>query len=549
MALRHALLRCARLALPFACALALPLGSTSAQAGPAGDEARARATLERARANGRFAREAFRRARGALGAWTAAFDAGTGLPPRNLGKDRDLYVPWDSGADLLAPLVAAGALLDRAAFDGPLARALRSEAELTPRLGALPDTRSFSKQAFVSREPNPDALLFGGGELARHGFLELTDLLGSGPWTTRLDALTAELLERGRFQTAAGLLPLDSDELNGGLLQVLCRAWWRTGEERYLDAAQRIGDHYLRSGELPTRRSGRLRMRDATGELFAGLAELYATAAVARPAWRELVRPAVQEMFNRLLAVGRNEDGLVYDIFEPVAGNHVGGLADTFGTTLGAAYTVHLVDDVPAYRDAVVQALEALPLRYSEFDWEGDSANGLADALQGTLVLARFEPTETLSTWIEAQAARLWARQQPDGMVEGWHGDGAFVRTSLQLGLWRQRDLRLEPWREDLLLGVTSDPQDGSLLLVLRADAPWEGRLVLGRTPVAAVLAGVPDHPRAGSYPRWSPQLHAPVLTVTRVADGHRWIVSAEARDEGLALELEAGQELVLRIP
>lgn len=525
-------------------ALAVP---GSATVGPGHQDKDTARRIERARAHGRFAQEAFRRAHAALEGWLAAVDPDTGLPPRNLGKDRDLWVPWDSGADLLAPLVAAGALLDRPAFDGPLARALRSERERTSRVGALPDTWSFSKQAFVSLEPNLDAILFGAGELARDGLLELSDLLGPGPWTERLDALTDELLARGRFQTAAGVLPLDSDELNGGLLQVLCRSYWRTGEERYLEAALRIGDHYLRA-DLPTRRSGRLRMRNRSSELFAGLAELYTTTAVARPAWRALVRPAVHEMFNRLLAVGRNEDGLVYDIFEPISGSHVDGLADTFGIPLGAAYAVHRLDGVPPYRDAVKQVLEALPLRYGEFNWEGDSANGLADALQGALGLVRFEPDPTAEAWLEQQARRLWSKQKDSGIVEGWHGDGSFVRTSLQLGLWRQRGLRLDPWRPDLALGVVPDADGLGLLAVLRAETSWSGRLLLGRTPAPGLPPELIALPRAGEYPRWTLRPSDGTVHFDWVLDGRRRALPAARLAAGLELTLEAGEELVLRI-
>ena len=33
----------------------------------------------------------------------------------------------------------------------------------------------------------------------------------------------------------------------------------------------------------------------------------------------------------------------------------------------------------------------------------------------------------------------MWDMQSPDGIIEGWHGDGNFVRTSLMFALWKSQ--------------------------------------------------------------------------------------------------------------
>ena len=65
---------------------------------------------------------------------------------------------------------------------------LEAEKRLTSRVGPLPDTYSFSRQGFVSESPNLDAILFGASEYAKDGLLAVTELLGPGPWSDRMDA-------------------------------------------------------------------------------------------------------------------------------------------------------------------------------------------------------------------------------------------------------------------------------------------------------------------------------------------------------------------------
>jgi len=37
-----------------------------------------------------------------------------------------------------------------------------------------------------------------------------------------------------------------SEEVNGSMLQSLCRVYWMTGKKKYLDGAIKIGDYYLK---------------------------------------------------------------------------------------------------------------------------------------------------------------------------------------------------------------------------------------------------------------------------------------------------------------
>jgi hypothetical protein len=48
----------------------------------------------------------------------------------------------------------------------------------------------------------------------------------------------------------------------------------------------------------------------------------------------------------------------------------------------------------------------------------------------------------------------MWNKQQPSGIIEGWHGDGNFARTTIMYCLWMTQGTYLQPWRSDLEIGA-----------------------------------------------------------------------------------------------
>ena len=500
--------------------------------------------IEEARANGLFAREAFRHCERYLSAWMSQVDPSTGLIPRNLGKDRDLWVPKDNAADNFPFLLLSAAILNRPLFEQRMIPMLATERRLTARIATLPDTWSFSRQGFLSAEPNPDAILFGATEYAHDGLLAITEFLGPGPWSERMDELARDILGQARFETPTCLLPLDSYEVNGELLQVLCRAYWRTGDKALLDAALCIGDHYLLGDALPTRGQRRLRMRDRGAEIIAGLSELYVTVASANPQRRDLYRPALHEMINRVLEVGRNDDGLFFAEFDPSGGGHVDGLANSFGNVLSGILAVYTVDGILPYRAAALEVLNALPAGYQNYAWEGDNAAGLAGALEGALGLLNHEPSPPCATWLESEARVLWSKQQPDGTIEGDHRDGAFARTTLKLALWKTAGLRLDPWREDLIVGAVRNGEE--LVCILRADRAWSGRLVFD-VPRHRLYSGLPsDYPRANAFPEWFTVEESESYSLSWTGSEEQLSAQGAQLAQGLPLELTANEELHL---
>ena len=77
------------------------------------------------------------------------------------------------------------------------------------------------------------------------GLLAITEWLGHCPWTERMLGILDDLWKHAPVETRFGRIASLDTEVNGEMLQVLCRMYWMTGKKQYLEYACRIGDYYL----------------------------------------------------------------------------------------------------------------------------------------------------------------------------------------------------------------------------------------------------------------------------------------------------------------
>jgi hypothetical protein len=463
--------------------------------------------------NGEAAHEALARSRRVMLAWLEHADPETGLLPRNLQGDSDIWNARDAAADLYPFFALTAWFTDPELFSGRMQDILLTETALTSRVGRLADTYSFPKRGFEREEIDFAEVQFGSAEYMKDGLLPIVEWLGASPWQSRMRGLLDDSWRFARVGTPQGALTSENVEVNGDQLQVLNRMYWVTGDERYLDFAQRLGDYYLLDGHHPTRDFERLRLRDHGNEVVSGLVELYATLSRARPEKAAQYRPHVHEMLDRILEVGRNDDGLFYNAVDPSSGVPVdSGIADNFGYILNGFYTVYLLDGREEYREATLRALRALEPEYRGFDWESLGADGDADAVEGAINLYNREPLPETSAWIEYQIRWMWGKQDSahranaqeyrgSGIVEGWHGDGNFNRTSLLYALWKSQGTSLHPWRDDLRLGATREGE--ALVLSVAAAQPWSGALRFDEPRHRTHMHMPMDWPRMNQFPEW----------------------------------------------
>jgi hypothetical protein len=176
-------------------------------------------------------------------------------------------------------------------------------------------------------------------------------------------------------------------------------------------------------------------------------------------------------------------------------------VADNFGYTLNAYYSVHLLDTVPAYLDAVYKALGSLNDRYRNHDWEGGSQDGYADAIEGALNLFNRESFLSVQEWLNSEIRVLWNFQKPDGIIEGWHGDGNFARTTIMYCLWKTQGIVPQPWKPDLKVGAVMD--HGQLKIAVSCETGWEGKLVFDFPRYRDNMHFPFDYPRINQFQRW----------------------------------------------
>lgn len=457
--------------------------------------------FRRAEKNGRFANEALFRCRRYVDGWLAHADPATGLIPRNLTASRDFWNGRDSAADNYPFMVLTAAITDLPLLEGRLLDMLRTEARLTSRLDRLPDDYSFSKKGWRREKLNLDEIIFDGAEYVKDGLLAITEWMGPSPWSERMIGIVDDIWKHAPIDTPYGRIPTLNFEVCGDLLQANSRLYWITGERKYLDWAVRLGDFFLLSTNHPTRDLKQLRLTDHGCEVVNGLTELYVAVAQALPEKRAAYRQPMHDLFDCILEKGRNEDGLLYSWFNPRTGEHSKDLCDTWGYDYDGFYAMWLMDRNETYRDAVRKALGNLKGKYVGACWGDTSADGFADSIEGALNLFNREPVESAADWIDSQTRLMWAIQKPDGIIEGWHGDGNFARTSLMVALWKTQGVTVQPWRADVRFGAVRE--SGAVLLSLTADQPWEGRLVFDR-PRHRLLMRLPqDYPRINQFPEW----------------------------------------------
>lgn len=313
--------------------------------------------------NAEIANEAFKRCLLFVNGWLQHADPETGLIPRNLTKNRDIWNARDSAADNYPFMVLTTAMTDRIKFKGIMLDILKTETILTSRVDRLPDTYSFKKKNFQDESIKMDQLIFGGSEYVKDGLLPLTEWLGPSPWFERMRGIVDDIWKHASYQTNSGLLPSKSNEVNGEMLQVLSRMYWWTGDKKYMDWANRLANYYLIERPL-VNQDKKIRLRDHGCEIVAGLSEIYLLNHYKAPDAAKTYYQPIHQLYDRILEMGRNEHGMLYNWFNPINGEHDDNICDTWGYNYNGFYTLYLLDGKEEYRQAILKVMSNLNTYY-----------------------------------------------------------------------------------------------------------------------------------------------------------------------------------------
>ena len=513
------------------------------------------ALVNKAIDNAELSHESFQRSLDFTRAWLQNTDPVSGLIPSNLNTRTDLWDPANAAADNYPFMVLTAYLLDTDLLNGTLLDILHQEKTLTSRVGVLPDVYSFSKNDFNEYPLNLGHVIFGASEYIKDGLIPLNELMGASPWQERMIEMLDELFRHTDdftelekyFKRASSV-----EEINGEMLQILSRVYWMTGKEKYLNWAIKIADHYLL--EMDFSQTDYLRLRDHGCEIIGGLSELFLTLHRLEHPKVEDYRPPFYRLLDRILVYGRNNDGLFYNAINLKTKTPVDDrIADNWGYILNAYYTTWMVDQKVEYIQAVRKPFKALNLNYRNYNWEPGaqrgplgSHDGYADAIESGINLLNRENDPDLRTWIDSEIKVMFGMQQPDGIVEGWHGDGNFARTALMYGLWKTQGARLSPWKPSLRLGAVASEKETYFVLTTQTD--WEGKLIFDPIRHKTILNLPVDYPRINQFPEWftaDPQANYRITASNpKLSDTYNGVSLLE----GIPIKLRPGERLIITI-
>ena len=103
--------------------------------------------------------------------------------------------------------------------------------------------------------------------------------------------------------------------------------------------------------------------------------------------------------------------------------------------------------------------------------------------------------------WIDSEITDMWSGQKPDGIIEGWHGDGNSARTAIMYALWKTQGLTVQPWRDDRAFRCV---REGDTLYVsIIAEQAFQGKLLFDKQRHKRQMHLPMDYPRINQFPEW----------------------------------------------
>lgn len=434
-----------------------------------------------------------------LHGWLQFADAETGLMPRNLMTDF-YWNAQDCAADNYPFLTLSAFFTDRSIFQTKMLQILQTEQRLCNRLDRLPDDWDFTKRGFRKENYRVSELIFGASEYIKDGLLPLTEWIGPSEWSERMIGLMDDIWKHAEISTEVGLLPDTSHEVGGELMQSLSRLYWMTNRNEYKEWAFRLADYFLLHHH-PVR-AEYFQLDDHGCEVLGGLSEVYLLASYVDAEKHQQWREPMHELIRRVLEVGRNSAGLFYEAIDPKEGKvRRDILTDNWGYNYNAVATVGMIDKEQSYLEEVQRVLDNL-IRFKDYPWENDIADGLADSLEGAINLICRFPSADAEYWCDYTARRLLDKQRPTGILEGWYADGNSARTMLMYALWKSQGCYVDPWRADVGVGATRKAPH-HLMILVKTDWTWQGKLLFD-VPRHKKYFNLPvDYPRINQFPEW----------------------------------------------
>jgi len=454
----------------------------------------------------------------------------------------------DTAADCYPFLCWAALVTDHKAFNGPVRDILHAETRLCNQFGRIPVPYDWKRQRKITNLPYPE-IVFQASEYVKDGLTAIVEATGKDEWFGRMKGIEEDLWQRADIDSPYGKIISTNVEVNGEQLQSLIRLFTMTGDERFLEWAERLGDRYLLDESYyPSR------LRDHGCEIIGGMGLLLAVESVANPRKFRQYRPQVERIFDAVLKRGTNGDGMMFNNLAARPGEQQGKFSDGWGYNYVGYLCYDMATETDRYRTQVAMTLKNLkkPL-YKNYPWEGTSIDGFADSIEGAIYLVNRIPVPEALAWIDREMAHnVIHSDEPLASAKLWGTmklEANGVRTVIMHALMHTQGLLARPWRQDLTLGGARQP-NGSLSMVLTCQEkdPWHGKIVFDIPRYRKFIGFTKDWPRMNTLPEWFTVEPARRYMVRNATTGQRTIATGSQLHDGLAVSAEPGKPLQLEV-
>ncbi|MEX0884210.1 MAG: hypothetical protein WDZ72_12120, partial [Cyclobacteriaceae bacterium] len=173
--------------------------------------------------------------------------------------------------------------------------------------------------------------------------------------------------------------------------------------------------------------------------------------------------------------------------------------------------------------------------------------------IESALNLYNREKIEGVSEWIGSQVQVMWSMQDSAhrdgtekyrdiGIIEGWHGDGNFARTTMMFCLWKTQGTTVMPWKENLFFGAA--PDKNGIQVALLSESDWEGKIKFD-APRHQTIFNLPlDYPRINQFPEWFVVEPEKNYRIEFFSDKADHIFTGKELLDGVQLKLEKDQQV-----
>jgi hypothetical protein len=155
-------------------------------------------------------------------------------------------------------------------------------------------------------------------------------------------------------------------------------------------------------------------------------------------------------------------------------------------------------------------------------------------------------PLTSTCEWLNSETKVMWNYQKPDGIIEGWHGDGNFARTTIMYCLWKTQGVLPGSWNENLKLGASGD-KDG-IKVAISCKSGWDGKIIFDSPRYRDKMHMPVDYPRINQFQQWFTVEKEKKYEITFFPKGNKKNYTGAELIDGLKLKIKPDQEILFTV-